>query len=130
MSFKELLKLDFLPVLESWRSGENERRSSKVTYEDLLNAESELGKTLFGPIPLGHQREFFESKKNVWIWYESWADANGTPQSMTIRYEVRPAGVYKKSNDGLYEKIEGKELDNFVTAVRSYFELVKRELYC
>lgn len=130
MSLKELLKLDFLPVI-GIRQGENvERRTPRLTYDDLLNAESQLGRTLFGPIPYGHQREFFESKKNVWIWYESWVDANGDPQSMTIRYEVRPAGVYKKPGDGMYEKIEGAELDNFITAVRSYFDLVKRELYC
>lgn len=130
MSLKELLKIDSLPVIgiKSWNSAE--RQAFKFSYDDLLNAESELGRTLFGPIPYGHQREFFESKKNVWIWYESWLDENGAPQNMIIRYEVRPTGVYKRPNDGSYQKIEGDELNNFVTAVRSYFDLVKRELYC
>lgn len=104
--------------------------SNKLSYNDLMNAESEIGRTIFGPIPEGHQREFFESKKNVWIWYEGWQDAAGIMQGTTICYEVRPAGVYKKVSGGKYEKLDGKELDNFVGAVRKYFELVKKHLYC
>lgn len=106
------------------------RYSNKLSYNDLVNAESEIGRTLFGPIPDGHRREFFESKKNVWIWYEGWQDAAGVMQEMTICYEVRPAGVYKKVAGGKYEKLEGKELDNFVNAARKYFELVRARLYC
>ena len=33
--------------------------SNRLSYQELLNAESALGRTLFGPIPDGHQREFF-----------------------------------------------------------------------
>ncbi|MBR2993916.1 hypothetical protein IKF43_00785 [Candidatus Saccharibacteria bacterium] len=104
--------------------------SNKLSLNDLINAESALGRTLFGPIPDGHQREFFESKKNVWIWHESWADQFGKLQQMTIRYEVRPTGVYKKPVGGSYKKIEGQELDNFCKAARSYLDLVKTKLYC
>ena len=68
-------------------------------------------------------------KENVWIWYEKWTDAAGTPQDVTIRYEIRPNGVYKKLVDKNYEKIEGDELNNFVNAVRSYYKLVKDKLY-
>lgn len=129
MSFKDILKLGFSPITDLW-SVKPKQYVGQLTYDDLINAESELGRTLFGPIPAGHQREFFEPKKNVWIWYESWLDERGKAQSMTIRYEVRPTGVFKKPNDGAYEKIEGTELDNFVAAVRAYFDLAKRELYC
>ena len=104
--------------------------SSKLTYEELINAESALGRTLFGPIPAGHQREFFIAKKNVWIWHESWFNELGELKETTIRYEVRPAGVYKKALGGNYEKIKGDELDNFCTATRSYLNLVKTKLYC
>lgn len=124
MSLKEFLTIK-RPVL-----GALGRYSSKLSYEDLVNAESEIGRTLFGPIPDGHQREFFESKKNVWIWYEGWPDATGVMQETTVCYEVRPAGVYKKMMGGRYEKLEGKELNNFVNAVRKYFELVRAKLYC
>lgn len=103
--------------------------TSKLNYNELLIAESELGRTLFGPVPAGHQREFFEYKKNVWIWHENWTDSFDQTHETTIRYEVRPDGVYKKPTGGMYEKLAGKELDNFVTAVKSYFELVKKKLY-
>jgi len=99
-------------------------------YDDLLSAESELGRTLFGPIPTGHQREFFKHRGNVWIWHESWLDSAGLEQGITIRYEVRPDGVYKKVPGVPYEKLVGGELANFRLAARSYFDLVKNRLYC
>ncbi len=106
------------------------RYTNKFTYEDLINAESELGRTLFGPVPEGHRREFFESRRNVWIWHESFINDLGKLEEMTIRYEVRPTGVFKKPVGGSYEKITGTELDNFRKAARGYLELVKTKLYC
>ncbi|MCL1839620.1 hypothetical protein FWF89_01275 [Candidatus Saccharibacteria bacterium] len=90
------------------------------TEDDLINAESALGRTIFGPVPEGYPREFFHHQKNVWIWYE-----NGT----TIRYEVRQHGVFKKVSDGKYERITGSELENFRTAAKTYLKLVKSHLY-
>ena len=104
--------------------------SNKLSLDDLINAESELGRTLFGPIPEGHQREFFEYRKNVWIWHENWVDNFGKLQQMTIRYEVHPTGVYKKSNGSNYKRIDGAELNNFRQATKTYLELVKTKLYC
>lgn len=104
--------------------------TNKPTYEDLINAESALGRTLFGPIPEGHNREFFAAKKNVWIWHESWKDKFGAIQDMTVRYEVRPSGVFKRAGQGNYQKIEGEELKNFRRAAHSYLDLVKTKLYC
>lgn len=106
------------------------RYSNKLSYGDLINAESRLGRTLFGPIPVGHRREFFESRKNVWIWHESFVNKLGQVEEMTVRYEVRPAGVYKRAGRGSYQKIEGEELNNFRNAAKSYLELVKTKLYC
>ena len=121
MSLKKFLKNPFAA---------NQTYASKLTLDDLINAESELGRTIFGPIPAGHQREFFTSKKNIWIWHESWVDQFGALQQMTIRYEVRPTGVYKKPAGGNYQKIEGVELNNFCEAARNYLNLVKTKLYC
>ena len=121
MPLKKFLKNPF---------GAKQTYTNKFSIDDLINAESELGRTLFGPIPAGHQREFFAAKKNVWIWHESWKDQFGKLQEMTIRYEVRPTGIYKKPNDGSYQKIEGAELNNFRQAARSYLNLVKTKLYC
>ncbi len=118
MSLKELLK----PRTSSYKY--------RPTYNDLINAESKLGRTLFGPIPEGHRREFFCSRKNVWIWYESFTNNIGKLEEMTVRYEVRPNGVYKRAGQGQYEKIGGEELDNFRRAAAGYLELVKTKLYC
>ena len=127
MSVKEFLidKLDNLrKMLETPTT-----YKPKLSYDDLINAESAVGRTIFGPIPLGHQREFFESKKNVWIWHENWPNQIGVMEGMTIRYEVRPDGVFKKVNNGMYTKIEGAELDNFRNAAKTYLNLVKNKLY-
>lgn len=104
-------------------------RTYRLTKDDLINAESALGRTIFGPIPEGHQREFFIAQKNVWFYHENWLDVNGALQEMNIRYEVRPAGVYKRFNGEKYTKIEGAELDNFCMAARTYANLVKQKLY-
>ena len=106
------------------------RYSNKLSRDELINAESAIGRTLFGPIPEGHRREFFESRKNVWLWYESWVNAAGVMEEMTVRYEVRPTGVYKKIVGGKYSKLEGEELDNFRKAAHAYLNLVKTKLYC
>ncbi len=90
------------------------------TEDDLINAESAIGRNIFGAIPEGATREFFCHKKNVWLWYE-----NGS----TIRYEVRPQGVYKKIADAKYQKISGQELENFRQATKNYLKLVKERLY-
>ena len=133
MSLKELLtrKANARSVLATnyGYRGDPHHYSNKLSYEDLVNAESALGRTIFGPIPAGHQREFFEYRKNVWIWHESFTDASGVLQDMTVRYEVRPEGVFKRPGDGGYRKIEGVELDNFRKAARMYLDLVKTKLY-
>ncbi len=127
MPFKKLLKEPLALIRETFKSPSS--YSSKLSYEDLINAESNLGKTLFGPIPYGHQREFFAAKKNVWIWHESWTDNLGKLQEITLRYEVRPDGVYKKQLGKDYKKIEGEELNNFRNAAHSYLNIIKSNLY-
>ena len=101
----------------------------QVTRDDLINAESKLGSTLFGPIPKGHRREFFQHKKNIWLWHESWLDEQGSPKELTVRYEVSPSGVFKKPLGGKYIKLKGAELENFRHAVLAYSKLVKDRMY-
>ena len=108
MPFKKLLK----PRSAAYQN--------KLSYNDLINAESALGRTIFGPIPEGHRREFFRSKKNVWIWHED---------GMTIRYEVRSNGVFKKVDDSGYRKVTGEELAHFRAAASAYLKLVKSRIY-
>ena len=104
--------------------------SNKPTYDDLMNAESALGRTIFGPIPAGHQREFFKTKNNKWLWHESWFDETNNRKEVTILYEVRPSGVFKKPLGGNYQKLDGVELENFRNALHLYLNLVKTNLYC
>ena len=128
MSLKKLLS--FFPNTEEFKLFKKSSYSNKFSYDDLVNAESEIGQTVFGPTPAGHNRKFFKHKGNIWIWHDEWSDQFGKLQDMTIRYEVRPVGVYKKVSGGTYKKIEGAELENFRKAARNYLELVKSKLYC
>lgn len=127
LSLKKTIRM---PFLKKKQGKVRPRYSNKLGYDDLMNLESQWGGTLFGPIPAGHQRMFFEHKKNVWVWYEGWLDAAGSFQETTVRYEVRPAGVFKRTAAGQkYEKLSGAELDNFRTAAKNYLELIKTKLY-
>ena len=93
----------------------------KSVERDLINAESALGRTLFGEVKEGHSREFFCLKKNVWLWYED---------GLMIRYEVRENGVYKQiGKETEYRKVTGVELENFRNATKAYLRLVKSRIY-
>lgn len=105
------------------------QHNTKPTRADLINAESRLGSQLFGTIPAGHRREFFHDQKNIWIWHEGWVDAAENEHEMTIRYEVRTSGVYKKVSAGKYFKLEGDELENFRKATHAYLYVIKKYLY-
>lgn len=99
------------------------------SHSDLINAESRLGSTIFGPIPAGHRREFFHDRQGVWIWHEDWQDATSGERQLTVRYEVRKSGVYKKISAGNYFKLEGGELENFRRAAHAYLKVIKAYLY-
>lgn len=109
------------------KSGQKSRR--RLSRAELINAESALGSKLFGPIPAGHRREFFHDRENIWIWHEGWVDRDHHAHQLTVRYEVRPSGVYKKIAAGKYFRLEGEELANFRRATRAYLNLVKQKLY-
>jgi hypothetical protein len=100
----------------------------KITEADLINAESEAAREIFGPVPAGHRREFFHHGKNVWIFHESWPNGDQT-REMTVRYEVRMTGVFKKPLGGKYKQLSGSELDNFIRATRKYLKLIKVRVY-
>lgn len=102
------------------------RRPSRA---ELINAESKLGSTIFGPVPTGHRREFFHDRENVWIWHEDWLDHEHHARQLTVRYEVRPSGVYKKISAGKYIQLKGAELDNFRQATKVYLHIIKQKLY-
>lgn len=120
----------FTPLNKLKEKVESNSGASFEHYNDdeYINAESAYGRTLFGPIPAGHQREFFRDKKNIWIWHENWVEFD-QKREITIRYEVRPDGVYKKPLGHGYTRIDGEELENFRKALRAYLQLIKQNLY-
>lgn len=114
---RSYLKQNLLGKLRKQPNADARRQAAE---RDLINAESALGRTLFGNVTPGHQREFFMHKKNVWIWHED---------GQTIRYEVRQNGVFKKVGDSSYHKVTGEELDHFRAAASAYLKLVKSRIY-
>ena len=107
------------------------RPLKKMTNHDLIRLESEIGRTLFGPIPEDHHREFFCLDADTWVWHEEWKEQEtGKLKSNTIRYEVHQNGVVKVQDGGAnYSFIEGDELKNLSLATKLYKERVLRDLY-
>jgi hypothetical protein len=104
-------------------------RQGRLTRRDLIRLESKIGAQLFGPVPEGHRREFFNLDDNTWVWYEEWTDQNGKHHELTTRYEVHPNGVLKVQDGQPYAVVEGEELRNLAMATRLYYERIAREIY-
>ena len=101
-----------------------------LTERQLIELESEIGRELFGPIPAGHQRDFFCLDDHTWVWYAEWTDvATGQKRSTTTRYEVHQNGILKAQDGTTYKFIEGQELRNLALAVRLYYEQTMRQIY-
>lgn len=115
--------------MPSLRLPKKTRPLRKLSQRELIQLESEIGATLFGEIPKGHHRQFFNLDRTTWIWYEEWIDRLGKKQTTTTRYEVHDNGILKVQEGARYNFIEGQELDNFIMSTRMYYEKVARELY-
>jgi hypothetical protein len=102
---------------------------NRPTRRELIQVESEIGGQLFGVIPKGHHRQFFNLDRNTWVWYEEWLDEKGKVKSITTRYEIHENGILKVQEGKQYYYIEGKELTNLVTAIRMYYEKVSHDVY-
>lgn len=105
------------------------RPLKKLTERELIQLESEIGRELFGPVPAGTRREFFNLDPTTWIWYEESKDAKGVIHSTTTRYEVQDKGILKAQDGARYSYIEGEELRNLTLAVQMYYERVTRGIY-
>ncbi len=122
-----LRQLVSLPGFISPRS--KVRPLHELTERELIQLESEIGREIFGAIPKGHRREFFNTDPRIWIWHEEWRDAEGKLSQLTTKYEIRDDGVWKVLPGPRYEKVLGQELNNLRAAVGIYFERVMREVY-
>jgi hypothetical protein len=96
----------------------------KQMDDKIMRRHAEIGSSVFGPVPKGHQRQFFCMDEYTWIWYESWKDQNGQDQSVTTRYDVRPNAIYKIQNEGNYQTLSDKEATNLYQAARLYIQRV------
>lgn len=100
-----------------------------LTERELIQLESEVGSQLFGLIPEGHRREFFNLDKNTWIWHEEHTDADGAVHATTTRYEIQGNRILKAQDGTKYSYLEGQELQNLAVAVQMYYEKVMRGIY-
>ncbi len=95
----------------------------------LIQAEAAIGGKLFGPVPRGHEREFFCLDRYTWVWYESWHHPLHGAQQMMVQYETQPNGVLKTVNGAIAGYVEGKELDHLLQAIEQYYTRVSKEVY-
>lgn len=101
----------------------------RPTLRQLIQRESDLGGKLFGAVPEGYHRQFFNLDLNTWVWYEEWVGDDGKSQSSTTRYEIHENGILKVQEKTPYYYIEGQELNNLVSAIHLYYEKVARDIY-
>lgn len=102
---------------------------ARMSERQLIQAESEIGRTLFGPIAKGASREFFCLDENTWIWHEEWIDPSGKKQARTTRYEIRGTEVIKAQDGEKRVFVTGTELQNLMQATRLYYDRVTRGIY-
>jgi len=102
---------------------------SKMSERQLIQAESEIGKTLFGPVPKDGRREFFCLDEDTWIWHEEWVDGDGNKALKTTRYEIRGNEIIKSQDGEKRSYVTGSELRNLVSAMGLYYDRVSRAIY-
>ena len=96
----------------------------------LIRFESKIGSKLFGPIPVGHNREFFALDEHTWVWHEDWTDQLGQKIIVSTRYNIRQDGsVLKSQNNQAYQPIDHTEAKHLYHAIKQYARLVKNEYY-
>jgi hypothetical protein len=92
----------------------------------LIRAEAKIGGKLFGPVPKGHDRQFFCLDEHTWIWHEEWTE-NGQIKAITTRYDVRPSGVIKSQNGQVNQRLSLTEARNLYVAIGLYYKHVSAQ---
>lgn len=109
---------------------DGKRPLKQLTERQLINLESKIGGEIFGPVPKGARREFFNLDPQTWIWHEEFINpTTKKKESHTVKYEVKGDYILKVLSGPQYSKVEGEEFDNFVLATRIYYERTMREIY-
>lgn len=96
---------------------------------DIIAREAEVGASVLGAIPAGHQRQFFCLDSYTWVWNEQWVDADGKQRIYNVQYDVRPDGILKRVNGGSPSKLSNQELQNFDQAITRYYHEVSSIVY-
>lgn len=100
----------------------------KLTLNDLIRREAIVGGTIFGPVPKGHDRQFFCLDEYTWIWHESWIKGRERV-SITTKYEIRGDQVFKTQQNQPMRLLAGVELNNLARATEIYDQLVTTKIY-
>lgn len=91
---------------------------------DLIRRESEIGRSIFGPVPRGVKREFFCLDEYTWIWHEEKSGA-----ARVTKYKIKPSEIIKSVNGGQYERLSLEEARRFAQATKTYHQRINKELY-
>lgn len=114
-------------LLPKFSPRSRELRRAEI-YRQVLRENARMGGTLFGPIPVGHRREFFCLDRHTWVWHEEWTDDRGKKHVVTTRYDVRPNGVLKSQGNNTYQRVSGDELRNLYQAARLYRDRLNNDV--
>jgi hypothetical protein len=109
----------FIPQTDDQRRADLERK--------LMRREAKIGGQLFGPVPKGHNRQFFCLDQQTWIWHEEWTDKDRQRRVVTTRYDVRPNGIFKQQDGQSYQPILREEARNFYRAIQLYRDRVEAD---
>lgn len=90
----------------------------------LIQREAKIGGKLFGPLPKGHERQFFCLDEHTLVWHESWVDEFGQRRTITTRYDIRPSGILKSQNGRGYQQLTKTEVQNLKKAAKLYQQRV------
>lgn len=104
-------------------------QSRAARERELIRKEAKVGATVFGAVPAGHYREFFNLDKKTWVWFEQWTDEANIEQRVYTSYEFQPRGVLKTVNNIPRGYVEGQELTRLLEAIKLYHDKVAVEVY-
>lgn len=113
------MNLPFLPKISPRDAAQRE-----ANYERrLIQEEAKIGGQLFGPVPKGHNRQFFCLDEHTWIWHEEWND-HGQRRVVTTRYDVRPNSIIKSQDGQPHSLVTKQEAQNLYNAAKIYQQKV------
>jgi len=105
------------------------RSSRRKLWKQLIRQESAIGRTLFGPIPEGHRRDFYVLNKRTIIWNEAWRDGSNKEHKLRTRYEIYPGKIVKAQDGQPPQFVSKEEANQLLLAMRWYHYLVGKKIY-